>query len=97
MQHQKLNTVVPKRAVEPIGATKQTQKRNRKSCVVLTLKPSSAKEISLNRFAFVVCHSGRIEFVIPEINLRGSEPTENIDDVLSLLVARYNVSEFEIV
>ena len=45
----------------------------------------------MNRFAFVVCHSGRIEFVIPEINLRGSEPTENIDDVVSLLVNRYNV------
>jgi|TARA_R110000744_G_C18951019_1_gene515662 hypothetical protein len=51
----------------------------------------------MNRFAFVVCREGRIEFVIPEINLRGSEPTENLDDVLSLLTARYNVSEFEIV
>lgn len=51
----------------------------------------------MNRFAFVVCRDGRIEFVIPEINLRGSEPTENIDDVLSLLATRYNVSEFEIV
>ena len=50
-----------------------------------------------NRFAFVVCHSGSIEFVIPEINLRGSEPTENVDDVISLLVNRYNVGEFEIV
>jgi hypothetical protein len=51
----------------------------------------------LNRFAFVVCHSGHIEFVIPEINLRGSEPTENVDDVLSLLANRYDVREFEIV
>ena len=51
----------------------------------------------MNRFAFVVCRDGRIEFVIPEINLRGSEPTENLDDVLSLLATRYNVSEFEIV
>ena len=51
----------------------------------------------MNRFAFVVCHSSFIEFVIPEINLRGSEPTENIDDVVSLLVNRYNVGEFEIV
>jgi len=50
-----------------------------------------------NRFAFVVCRSGSIEFVIPEINLRGSEPTENVDDVISLLVNRYNVGEFEIV
>ena len=50
-----------------------------------------------NRFAFIVCHSGSIEFVIPEINLRGSEPTENLDDVLSLLANRYNVGEFEIV
>ena len=51
----------------------------------------------MNRFAFVVCHSGRFEFVIPEINLRGSEPTENIDDVVSLLVNRYNVGEYQIV
>jgi len=51
----------------------------------------------MNRFAFVMCEEGRIEFVIPEINLTGSEPTENIDDVLSLLVNRYNVGEFEIV
>ena len=51
----------------------------------------------MNRFAFVVCRSGFIEFVIPEINLRGSEPTENIDDVISLLVNRYNVSDFEVV
>ena len=51
----------------------------------------------MNRFAFVVCHSGRIEFVIPEINLRGSEPTENIDDVVSLLVNRYNVGEYQVV
>jgi len=40
---------------------------------------------------------GHIGFVIPEINLTGSEPTENIDDVVSLLVNRYNVGEFEIV
>ena len=51
----------------------------------------------MNRFAFVVCRSGRIEFVIPEINLRGSEPTENLDDVLSLLVNRYNVGEYQVV
>ena len=89
--------MVPKRAVVPIGVAKQTQKRNRKSCVALIPKPSSAKEISLNRFAFVVRHTGRIEFVIPEINLRGSEPTENLDDVMSLLVNRYNVTEFEVV
>ena len=50
-----------------------------------------------NRFAFIVCHSGHIEFVIPEINLRGTEPTENIDDVVSLLVNHYNVGEFQIV
>ena len=81
----------------PIGGTKQKQKRNRKSCVALIPKPSSAKEISLNRFAFVVCRRGFIEFVIPEINIRGSEPTENIDDVISLLVNRYNVSDFEVV
>ena len=51
----------------------------------------------MNRFAFVVCYNGVIDFVIPEINLRGSEPTENIDDVISLLVNRYNVSDFEVV
>ena len=51
----------------------------------------------MNRFAFVVCRSGSIEFVIPEINLRGSEPTEILNDVLSLLIARYNVSEYEVV
>ena len=51
----------------------------------------------MNRFAFVMCEEGRIEFVIPEINLTGSEPTENIDDVLSLLVNRYNVTEFQVV
>ena len=48
-----------------------------------------------NRFAFIVCRSGYVDFVIPEINFRGSEPTENIDDVLSLLANRYNVGEFE--
>ena len=51
----------------------------------------------MNRFAFVVCYIGGIDFVFPEINLRGSEPTENIDDVISLLVNRYNVSDFEVV
>ena len=51
----------------------------------------------MNRFAFVVCRDNVIEFVIPEINLRGSEPTENVDDVLSLLINRYNVTEYEII
>ncbi len=51
----------------------------------------------MNRFAFIVCKDNKIEFVIPEINLRGSEPTENIDDVLSLLVNRYNVTEYEVI
>ena len=51
----------------------------------------------MDRFAFVVRHNGFFEFVIPEINLRGSEPTENIDDVVSLLVNRYNVGEYQIV
>ena len=51
----------------------------------------------MKRFAFVMCEEGHIEFVIPEINLRGSEPTENIDEVMSLLVNRYNVTEFEMV
>ena len=37
----------------------------------------------MNRFAFIVCKDGHIEFVIPEINLRGSEPTENVEDVVS--------------
>ncbi len=51
----------------------------------------------MNRFAFIMLEEGHIGFVIPEINLTGSEPTENIDDVVSLLVNRYNVGEFEIV
>jgi hypothetical protein len=51
----------------------------------------------MNRFAFIVCKDNKIDFVIPEINLRGSELTENIDDVLSLLVNRYNVTEYEVI
>jgi|TARA_R110000824_G_scaffold30170_2_gene99514 hypothetical protein len=51
----------------------------------------------MNRFAFIVCKDGYIEFVIPEINLRGSEPTDNIADVLSLMVNRYNVTEYEVI
>ncbi len=51
----------------------------------------------MNRFAFIVCRHGVIDFVIPEINLRGSEPTENINDVLSLLINRYNVAEYEVI
>ena len=51
----------------------------------------------MNRFAFIVYKDKHIEFVIPEINLRGSEPTENVDDVLSLLINRYNVTEYEII
>ena len=51
----------------------------------------------MNRFAVVVCKAGHIEFVIPEINLRGSEPTENINDVISLLINRYNVTEYEVI
>ena len=51
----------------------------------------------MNRFAFVVCHSGFFEFVIPEINLRGSEPTDRIEDVVSLLVNVYDVREYQIV
>jgi len=49
----------------------------------------------MNRFAFIVCKDGHIEFVIPEINLRGSEPTENVEDVVSLMVNRYNVTEYQ--
>ena len=48
----------------------------------------------MNKFAFIVCKDGHIEFVIPEINLRGSEPTENVEDVVSLLVNRYSVTEY---
>ena len=51
----------------------------------------------MNRFAFVVCKADHIEFVIPEINLRGSEPTENIEDVVSLMVNRYNVTEYQVI
>ena len=49
------------------------------------------------RFAFIVCKDGHIEFVIPEINLRGSEPTENIEDVVSMMVNRYNVTEYQVI
>jgi len=51
----------------------------------------------MNRFAFIVCKDNKIDFVIPEMNLRGSEPTENVDDVLSLLINRYNVTEYEVI
>ena len=51
----------------------------------------------MNRFAFIVCKGNKIDFVIPEIMLTGSEPTENVDDVLSLLVNRYNVTEYEVI
>ena len=51
----------------------------------------------MNRFAFIVCKDGHIEFVIPEINLRGSEPTEKIADVVSLMVNRYNVTEYQVI
>ena len=51
----------------------------------------------MNRFAFISCYNGPIDFVIPEINFRGSESTENIDDVISFLVNRYNVGEYEVV
>jgi hypothetical protein len=51
----------------------------------------------LDRFAFVVRHNGFFEFVIPEINLRGSEPTDRIEDVVSLLVNVYDVREYQIV
>ena len=51
----------------------------------------------MNRFAFIVCKDGHIGFVIPEINLRGSEPTENIEDVVSLMVNRYNVTEYQVI
>ena len=51
----------------------------------------------MNRFAFIVCKDGHIEFVIPEINLRGSEPTENVEDAVSLMVNRYNVTEYQVI
>ena len=51
----------------------------------------------MNRFAFIVCKDGHIEFVIPEINLRGSEPTEDIEDVVSLMGNRYNVTEYQVI
>jgi len=51
----------------------------------------------MNMFAYIMCHDEKIDFLIPEIMLTGSEPTENIDDVLSLLVNRYNVTEYEVI
>ena len=55
------------------------------------------KEKEMNRFAFISCYNGSIDFVIPEINFRGSKSTENINDVISFLVNRYNVGEYEVV
>ena len=49
------------------------------------------------QIAFIVCRDNVIDFVIPEINLRGSEPTENINDVISLLTNRYSVTEYEVI
>ena len=69
------------------------EEKNYGSSLVITYR----KGEKMNRFAFIMLEEGHIGFVIPEINLRGSEPTENIDDVMSLLVNRYNVGEFEIV
>ena len=51
----------------------------------------------MNRFASISCYDGYIGFDISEINLQGSELTENINDVISLLVNRYNVTEYEVV
>ena len=51
----------------------------------------------MNRFAYVVCEEGHIDFVIPEIELRGSEPGENLNDVLALLATRYGVVEYQLV
>ena len=49
----------------------------------------------MNRFAFIMCQDNKIGYVIPEIMIADSEPTENINDVLSLLITRYNVTEYE--
>ena len=62
-----------------------------------TYGPSLEMEKKMNRFAFISCSNDSIGFVIPEINLQGSESTENIDDVISFLVNRYNVGEYEVV
>ena len=73
------------------------QKKNRKGCVEKTINQLFVMEKKMNRFAFISCSNDSIGFVIPEINLRGSESTENIDDVISFLVNRYNVGEYEVV
>ena len=53
----------------------------------------------MRRFSVIVCKVGlfgfHVELAIPWLNLRGSEPTDNVDDVLSLLIKRYNVTESE--
>ena len=36
----------------------------------------------MNRFAFIVCRDNVIDFVIPEINLRGSEPTASTEETV---------------
>ena len=73
------------------------QRKSRKGCVEKTTNQLFVMEKKMNRFAFISCYNGSIGFVIPEINLRGSESTENIDDVISFLVNRYNVGEYEVV
>ena len=73
------------------------QKKNRKGCVEKTINQLFVMEKKMNRFASISCYDGYIGFDISEINLQGSEPTENINDVISLLVNRYNVTEYEVV
>ena len=51
----------------------------------------------MNRFAYIYCSKDAIGYVIPEIMVADSEPTENINDVLSLLINRYNVTEYEVI
>ena len=51
----------------------------------------------MNRFAYIYCSNDAIGYVIPEIMVADSESTENINDVLSLLINRYNVTEYEVI
>ena len=73
------------------------QKKSRKGYVEKTINQLFVMEKKMNRFAFISCYNGSIDFVIPEINFRWSKSTENINDVISFLVNRYNVGEYEVV
>jgi len=50
----------------------------------------------MNMFALLCAKITRLNFSFLRSCLQG-EPTENVDDILSLLVNRYNVTEYEVI